>query len=57
MAQHNVTVVEFVRFNFIRLPLLPTSEKNDVKKETYPVKLRKETYPVKFWISKIKTNL
>jgi hypothetical protein len=48
MAQHNVTVVEFVRFNFIRLPLLPTSEKNDVKKETYPVKLRKETYPVKF---------
>ena len=48
MAQHNVTVVEFIRFNVIRLPLLPTFEKNDVKKETYPVKSRKETYPVKF---------
>jgi len=48
IAQHNVTVVEFIRFNVIRLPLLPTFEKNDVKKETYPVKSRKETYPVKF---------
>ena len=55
--ERNVTVADFVRFDVTWLPLLPITEKNDVKKETYPIKLRKEIYPVKFWIRKIKPNL
>ena len=35
MAQHDVTVVDFVRYDVA----VPTSERNDAK-ETYPVKLR-----------------